>query len=350
MCTWQSIEGDAAARQVPHQGDERHLRRVGGAGEHRLAEERAAQRHAVEPSDELVAAPRLDRVREPQAVEDLVGGDHLRGDPGAFLPRPVHRGAGFDDVPERGVEGDLVRPAAHRLGQAVRNVQVLGAQDHPGIGRVPEDREAVLVPGEDPLRVRGEQPLRPEVAADGEQPVLRELGGGKATRSSSLKTGTAQMIRGWRRPRSRLGPGAAPSRARRPARAARAARLTAGDDDWWVTRTQKATDGIGHGADADVVDVVARAPAWRAVPVFMATGKLAGATPSAVPPGPVTGRHRRAASPGSRPPPARAATAAARGARGLIPMRAVLGGHEQRRRASCRRARTPPPSARRARA
>ena len=54
VCCWQSIELEAPAHELAHQHDERDLRRVGLAREHRLAEEDAAERHAVEPADQAV--------------------------------------------------------------------------------------------------------------------------------------------------------------------------------------------------------------------------------------------------------------------------------------------------------
>ena len=59
------VEQHEAARAQPiDQRDQRHLRRVGDAVEHRLAEERAAERDAVEAADQRAVLPRLDRVRE----------------------------------------------------------------------------------------------------------------------------------------------------------------------------------------------------------------------------------------------------------------------------------------------
>src|SRR5690348_7249867 len=57
-----------------HQGD---FTRVAPAEEHALAEERAAQRHAVQPAGQLVFLPRLDAVRVAQLVQLLVDGDQL---------------------------------------------------------------------------------------------------------------------------------------------------------------------------------------------------------------------------------------------------------------------------------
>ena len=79
--------------------DERELRGVGHAREHRLAEERAADRNAVQAADKIAVNPGLDRVRVAGVVEGAVGLDHLIGDPRAGLARP-RRGARLHHVGE----------------------------------------------------------------------------------------------------------------------------------------------------------------------------------------------------------------------------------------------------------
>jgi hypothetical protein len=59
-----TIEQRKIARlQARDEPGERNLRRVGGAAEHALAEERAAELHTVESANEQIALPDLDRVR-----------------------------------------------------------------------------------------------------------------------------------------------------------------------------------------------------------------------------------------------------------------------------------------------
>ena len=67
------------------------------------------------------------------------------------------------------------RAAAQRALEAARHVQLAGGQDQPRVGRVPEDRLPLVVPGEDAHRVGEQQALGGEVAADGEQAVLGQL-------------------------------------------------------------------------------------------------------------------------------------------------------------------------------
>src|SRR5690606_26288422 len=56
-------EGESPRAQLLHQRRERELGGVGAVGEHALAEEHRAERHAVEAADHGVALPGLDRVR-----------------------------------------------------------------------------------------------------------------------------------------------------------------------------------------------------------------------------------------------------------------------------------------------
>ena len=54
---WQSISSKPQRASCRDQGHERHLRRVGAAAEHRLAEEHPADRDAVEAADQLAVRP-----------------------------------------------------------------------------------------------------------------------------------------------------------------------------------------------------------------------------------------------------------------------------------------------------
>ena len=64
---------EAPARELPRQHHERDLRRVRLAREHRLAEEDAAERDAVEPADEPVAQERLRRMRKAEPMQLAIG-------------------------------------------------------------------------------------------------------------------------------------------------------------------------------------------------------------------------------------------------------------------------------------
>ena len=89
----------AARAQPLDERDERNLRGVGLAVEHRLAEERAAERDAVEPAHQPIAVPRLDRVRDPRLVKRGVALDDLLVDPRSGVVRiPIFRRARTDHV------------------------------------------------------------------------------------------------------------------------------------------------------------------------------------------------------------------------------------------------------------
>src|SRR5581483_11389917 len=71
----------ARGAQQLDERDERGLRRVAHAGEHRLAGEAAAARHTVDSAGELAVAPDLDAVRESEPVQADVGVADLVRDP-----------------------------------------------------------------------------------------------------------------------------------------------------------------------------------------------------------------------------------------------------------------------------
>ena len=85
-------ELNALAREPPYQGDERDLRGIVDLGEHALAEEDVAQRHPVQPADELSVLPALDAMGVAAVVQlqaepvdldlgpELLGGNALLAD------------------------------------------------------------------------------------------------------------------------------------------------------------------------------------------------------------------------------------------------------------------------------
>src|SRR6185437_3767922 len=132
------VEQDEPALAQPF--DERHqcdLRGVGGAMEHRFAEECAAKRHAVEAADQLLVLPGLDRVSEALVVQQAIAVQDLVVDPGTiFVPL---LGAGTDDRPEVGVHADGKAPLANESGQPPRGVKSVERNDAARIRRIPAD-------------------------------------------------------------------------------------------------------------------------------------------------------------------------------------------------------------------
>ena len=151
---------------------ERDLRRVRLPREHRLPEEEAPERHAVEASGELAVLPRLDRVRVAHRVQDEIRLRHLLGDPRAVLPGARRLLAGADHALEGRVVADVVGAVGHDAPERAPHVDAIDPQDAARIRRVPEDRQRLVVPGEDPRSVGEQEPLGREIAADREQPVL----------------------------------------------------------------------------------------------------------------------------------------------------------------------------------
>ena len=129
-----------------------------------------AERHAVEPADQALAFPGLDRVREAEPVELEVGGAHLRRQPRAARPQ-LAAAARTDDVAERRVQPCHISAVAHRLGEAARDAQLIRKQHGARVRAPPQDRLTARVPGEDAASIGGEQPGRRQVTAGGEQSV-----------------------------------------------------------------------------------------------------------------------------------------------------------------------------------
>ena len=177
-------ESEAERAQVRERG----LGSIGDAAEHGLAEEHAADGDAVQPAGEVRAAPALDGVGVPGAVQPAVGRRHPRGDPGAVLPR-AGRGAFMHHAVEGGVSGDRERPAPQRAAEAPAQPEGVRPQDGAGVGRPPQDRLPFAEPGEDAAAVGAQQAAGIEVAAGREQSVRfveREIRIGKCVRGPVL--------------------------------------------------------------------------------------------------------------------------------------------------------------------
>ena len=92
-CTSSSRRRSPPSPQQLDERDQRHLRRVGAAVEHRLAGEQAADGHAVEPAGQPVVVPGLDAVGPARARAGarrrprIVGGDPAAGPVGVGARR-----------------------------------------------------------------------------------------------------------------------------------------------------------------------------------------------------------------------------------------------------------------------
>jgi len=157
-------------------GDERgqrDFRGVGAFGEHRFAIEHASERHAIKAADALAVVPRLDAVGETGVMQCAVSGNDGGRDPGTVLSAARRFCTGAHDGGKIGIEADFpgvfAQYAAQQLAEVMADDELLGAQHHAGVGAPPQHWLALRVPREDALPVGGEQPLRREVEASGQQ-------------------------------------------------------------------------------------------------------------------------------------------------------------------------------------
>ena len=107
-----------------HEGN---LRRIAYAVEHALAEERAAQAHAVETADERRTVIDLDGVAMPAFVELSIDRADAGIDPGAPAARHRRR-TGIDHGVEVDVAHHAERGPAHRALEARRNMEAIERQ------------------------------------------------------------------------------------------------------------------------------------------------------------------------------------------------------------------------------
>jgi len=142
---------ESAELEARHQMDERNLAGVGLAREHALAEERAAQPHAVKPADQAAFAPAFERMGVVAGVQRGVEAQDFVVDPGllrsgAARRRPASRR-------RTRCRGDDEFIAAHRARQPLRDMEGVQREDAALLRRHPIERGIVA-----PLRHR-EQPL-----------------------------------------------------------------------------------------------------------------------------------------------------------------------------------------------
>ena len=120
---------------------------------HRLAEEGAANGHAVETAGERILFPGLDAVSISELMKSRIGLVDLRRDPGSL--RAV--GAGLDDIGEGAVEGHGERAAAADRSEGARRSECIEVQNRSGIGSEPVDLPALVAHGENPGGVGGQE-------------------------------------------------------------------------------------------------------------------------------------------------------------------------------------------------
>ncbi|GAA4021925.1 hypothetical protein GCM10022280_23140 [Sphingomonas swuensis] len=113
-----------AGAKARDQGGERDLGGISRAAEHAFTEEGAAERHPVEPADQGLVLPDLDRVAE-ALVEQVEHGALDR----AVDPRLLAVGAAGDDIGEGGVDADPEATRAEALGKASAEPEAVEGKD-----------------------------------------------------------------------------------------------------------------------------------------------------------------------------------------------------------------------------
>lgn len=113
-------------------------------------------------------------------MQVLVRCAHLGHNPGALLLRPGGAGAGLNHPGKGLIHGHHIAAGLERTAEAAVEVQGFGKQHAARVRRPPENGAARTVPGENALRVGGDESLQAQVAAHSQQPVgLGLFRGGK---------------------------------------------------------------------------------------------------------------------------------------------------------------------------
>lgn len=135
----------------PHEG---HFGCIIDSGKHRLGKEGASNRHAIQSADEATILPCLDGMGIAEFVQARVGVQHFICDPGSsfgiLLARPCTL---FHHVPEADIKRDGVHILAKPSPEAAGDMELIGKQHGARIGRPPENRLIVVVPGKDALSI-----------------------------------------------------------------------------------------------------------------------------------------------------------------------------------------------------
>jgi len=157
-----AVEQFPPARDEPRDKvRERDLGRIARPADHRFAEKGAAERDAVEPTDQLVLLPAFDAVRVADLEQAVVTRLDYRVDPRC---RPVARGLGAqrNHVGKGAVGGDAKAIGDDRLFQAVRQAEAIERQDRAQPRFDPMDRRVIRPVGhrENTLRISTQQQCR----------------------------------------------------------------------------------------------------------------------------------------------------------------------------------------------
>src|SRR5690606_37663028 len=123
----------AAGLEPRDEMDEGDLRGVAGAVEHALAEERAGERHAIQPADQRVSVIDLDGVAMSDVEQLAVERADARIDPGAVAAACDLRAA-VDHRVEVAIDMDGEGRRAHGAGEPRRDVKALERENAAMLG------------------------------------------------------------------------------------------------------------------------------------------------------------------------------------------------------------------------
>jgi 5'-3' exonuclease len=163
-------QASACFAQSHHGLEQRDLRSVVPAVEHRLPGEDPTYLDPVQATDELVSFPDLDAVGPTQAMQAHVRPPEFGGDPGPDLVWPV-RTCG-DDLVEGGVDGRGPPARAQPRAETTWHVDAIQRDDAPRIGAEPGQRDTGVGPREDAPTVGVDQCRRIQIGADTDHAVL----------------------------------------------------------------------------------------------------------------------------------------------------------------------------------
>ena len=127
ICTSSRVK--PRSRAMRHQCNQRDLRAIGNAIEHRLRRKQAPHRQTVNTPCERVAHPCLDAVSMAQPMHLDVGREHFGRHPGAAI---AVFAAGQHHLIEASIDGDAELARTDGAGESSRNVQ--SAVGHFGLG------------------------------------------------------------------------------------------------------------------------------------------------------------------------------------------------------------------------
>ena len=149
---------ESADDEARHQPGQRHLRRIRSKREHALAEEGAAEPHAVEAADKFLILPAFDRMGVTESVEQIVALLDLAVDPGFLALRAIVHDGGEHLIVSYG-EGARPDRLAKRAGhaEAVEGDDRAAARLHPedlvGVATVRHRKHADGVGAQQQVRI-----------------------------------------------------------------------------------------------------------------------------------------------------------------------------------------------------